>query len=134
MSELNLSANVLLQIKAVFDLHHWSLDEGETFERFCHLLSFLDTNEQKCIIELTKDFLKVDFSKYPYYISKALATFHPDYFKKYDKIYIMPLRAPEDFDKQKSSTFVAYGFHDYKMHKLFSGKTVNIMPIASFTR
>lgn len=127
MSKLNLPPNVFFQIEAVFNLHHWSLDEDETFERFCHLLGLLNKDEQRCVIELTKKFLKVDFSKYPYYINKALATFQPDFFKNNDKIYIMPLRAPEDFNKQKSSTFVAYGFHDYKMHKLFSGKTVNII-------
>lgn len=127
MDKFNLQAEVFSRLKDVFEFHHWSLDGEDTFERFCSLLGMLDKNEQNCIIDLTNKFLKVDFSKYPHYINKALATFPNAIFQNIDKIYIMPLRAPEDFDKQKSSTFVAYGFHDYKTHSVFSGKTLNII-------
>jgi hypothetical protein len=127
MDNPKISIEVFAQIKAIFEYHHWSIDQENTFDRFCQMLSLLDNEQQKCIMELTKKFLRVDFAKYPNHINRALANIQPDFFNDTDRIYVMPLRSPEDFGKQKSSTFVAYGFYDYKTHNLFLGKNLNII-------
>ncbi len=127
MNNSGLSLRVLAKLKSIFDAHHWPTDQEDTFDRFCQMLAFLEPEEQDCVLELTKNFLRVDFTEYPHHIRKALTGIEPELFREAARIYLMPLRAPQDFGKQKSSTFVAYGFHEYRAHEAFAGKPVLII-------
>lgn len=122
-----LSPELIRRLTAIFNLHGWPIEGDEIFNRFCQLLRIMDKEQQECILELTRRFLRIDFGKYPYHIGQALAKLGGNALDKFNKIYIFPIREEKDFGKQKSSTFVAYGLHEFRSSQPLATKTVNII-------
>lgn len=127
----NLPVELISRLRAIFNLHDWSVDQDETFDRFCQMLRTMNKEQQDCILELTRIFLRVDFQKYPFHIGRALSKINVNLLNNIDRIYVLPIRTEKDFGKQKSSTFVAYGLHDFKTNNLLYGKTINIIDTLS---
>ena len=123
----NLSLNVIIQLREIFIQKKWEIEGESSFDRFCEMLSSLSPEQQECVLLLTKEFLRVEFNTYPFHIRKALSCIDSKSLTDVNKIYVMPLCVKSDYGKQKSSTFVAYGFHDLKSDNLFFDKEVNII-------
>lgn len=130
--DLRLSASIFLNLVDVFKANGWEIPNGTSgmesrFNRFCERLSTLDVKEQQLVIELTRRFTDISGSEYLQLIIKLLNRIHDernDMFLTASKFFILPLVAPEDFKRTKSSSFVWYYFRDerVKYNPLFVGK------------
>lgn len=118
--DMRISADNFINLINTFKQNGWDIPESDAafesrFYRFCERLSILDTNEQALVIELTKRFKNIDAQEYTPYMVKLLNQIHlteNDFFKDKKKLFVLPLLAPEDFGKTKSSNFMWYNFHD----------------------
>ena len=118
--DMRISAENFMNLVNTFKQNGWDIPKSDTeyesrFYRFCKRLSMLDANEQALVIELTKQFKNIDAQEYTPYMVKLLNQIHStenDFFEKKRKVFILPLLAPEDFNKTKSSNYMWYNFHD----------------------
>ena len=132
--DLRLSASIFLNLVDVFKANGWEIPNGTSgmesrFNRFCERLSILDTKEQQLVIELTRRFTDISGSEYLQLIIKLLNRIHDErnaVFSTAKKFFILPLVAPQDFSRTKSSSFVWYYFRDelVKYNPLFVGKNL----------
>jgi len=124
-----LNVNTLIKLNERFAIQKWEREENDLFERFCKMLSGLSEAQQALILELTRDFLKIDLATYPMHIRSALSEIESVDFIKAKTVFVMPLLQPEDFGKSKSSTTVAYLFQDpgTKSHYSIVDKNVFII-------
>jgi hypothetical protein len=110
-SKKTISPNILYRLKKLFTDQKWVVDgdnEDPVFDSFCEMLSFLNGEQQECILELTKKFLKIDFSKYHYHLRRALHNIPKQTLENLNKVFVLPLLTKEDFGKPKSSQFLVY--------------------------
>ena len=121
--DMRISAENFMKLVDTFKQNGWDVPESDVeyesrFYRFCKRLSILDTNEQALMIELTKQFKNIDAQEYTPYMVELLKQIHSDqsdFFVKNKKIFVLPLLAPEDFKKTKSSSYMWYNFHDERI-------------------
>ena len=81
------------------------------FNRFCERLCTLDAEEQRLVIELTRRFTAIGGAEYPQLILKLMNRLHSQklpVFSEAGKVFILPLIAPEDRGRTKSSSVVWY--------------------------
>lgn len=81
------------------------------FNRFCERLCTLDAEEQRLVIELTRRFTAIGGAEYPQLILKLMNCLHSQnlpVFSEVEKVFILPLIAPEDRGRTKSSSVVWY--------------------------
>lgn len=132
--DLRLSASIFLNLIDVFKANGWEISNNTSglesrFNRFCERLSILDTEEQQLVIELTRRFTDISGNEYLQLIIKLLNRMHDErnnVFSVAKKLFILPLVAPQDFNRTKSSSFVWYYFRDelVKYNPLFVGKSL----------
>ncbi|MED4354327.1 hypothetical protein P9265_18710 [Schinkia azotoformans] len=126
----NLSIDIFNKIGNLFEDKGWEISEDfndfSLFGRFCDLLSYLNSEQQDFIIELTSKYYKVDFEEYIILISKILNTIFKDTndTENLNTFYVMPLITEKDKFKIKSSTLVAYLFQSPLLK--YNGKFSNI--------
>ncbi len=130
--KLRLSADIFLSVVEVFKKKGWEIPEDDAgyesrFNRLCDRLSRLDKQEQNLVVELTSRFIAIDGHEYLHLILALLDCLHKtesDVFLPISKYYILPLIAPDDMGKTKSSRFIWYYFKDehVKFSSLFNGK------------
>lgn len=123
----NTSIDIIRELEQIFLFHKWFLDselEKEIFDRFCKMLEIFAIDQQECILELTKNFLRVDFQEYYNHIKICLSKIDQQILNPIRKIFIMPITS----GKSNSSTFVAYIFNDQKIisHPILRDKQVII--------
>lgn len=128
----SLSADIFLGIVEVFRQKGWEIPENDAgyesrFNRICDRLSRLDKQEQQLIVELTSRFVVIDGGEYLRLILELLDHLHTmksEVFSPITKYFILPLIAPDDMGKMKSSRFIWYYFKDehVKFSALFNGK------------
>jgi hypothetical protein len=110
----NFSIESLEQLKLHFSNKNWSLDTPHTvecFNRFCNMLSHYSDSEQKCILELLNNFLKIDLRQYYDHTVKSLLSIDQDSLNGITKIYVMPILKDGIQSKGlKSSVSIAYSF------------------------
>jgi uracil phosphoribosyltransferase len=105
----NLSVGTLQDLHNIFVHQGWEIQNDFVFNRFCEMLSFLNTDQQECILELTKKFLRVDLSQYHFHIKKALQKITVKDLSNIETLFVSPLLTNEDRNKNtKSSRFLAY--------------------------
>lgn len=131
-SAQRLSAQIFLRLVEVFKANGWEIPNEDMgiesrFNRFCERLGILDTKEQELVIELTKRFTVISGSEYLQLIIKLLNRINSEgieAFQETSRFLIMPLIAPQDISKTKSSKFVWYYFRDelVKCNSTFVGK------------
>lgn len=127
-----ISAENFINLVNIFKQKGWEVPESDCdtesrFNRFCSRLSILDSTEQALVIELTKQFQNIDAHEYTSYMVKLLDQIHSandSFFTNKSKLFILPLLAPEDSKKIKSSCCVWYNFHDeiIRLNPLFKDK------------
>lgn len=142
-TNIRLSADVFTKLVDAFKENEWDIPNESAgnesrFNRFCERLSILDTKEQLLVIELTKRFKVIDSSDYFKFIIELLNDINQkdiSYFQQTNNFYILPLIAPKDFNKTKSSNFVWYYFRseEVKYHPLFLGKQLKFIEPANTT-
>ncbi len=136
-TNIRLSADVFTKLVDVFKENEWDIPDGPAgnesrFNRFCERLSILDTKEQLLVIELTKRFKVIESSDYLKSIIELLDELNQKdipFFKQTSAFHILPLIAPKDFHKTKSSNFVWYYFKSerVKYNPLFLGKQLKFL-------
>lgn len=118
-----LSAQYLIKISQIFMKQNWVIEstedaEGSLFNRYCERILELGENKKRdLMLELTERYLWVQEEQYVYYLIEAMKKLllnRPD-INGETKIYIMPLVAPEDEGKTKSSSMLAYLFNSVKL-------------------
>lgn len=99
------------------------------FNRFCERLCTLDAEEQRLVIELTRRFTAIGGTEYPQLILKLMNCLHSQnlpVFSEVEKVFILPLIAPEDRGRTKSSSVVWYHCREelIRYSPLLADKTV----------
>jgi hypothetical protein len=105
-----LSPQLINKAKSVFINNGWSLSDQQKFDRFCATLAILSKKQQDLYLELTQNFLV--YENVSSYRTGILNTFSNLDTSSIEKIFIYPLLAEEDLNKNKSSLFVHYQFKD----------------------
>ena len=136
----SLSVETIGKLTNIFNFHRWEVSERGAFNRFCEMLSLLSEDQQACILELTENFLKVDFDIYRYHIKGAISKIDRTVLEKYSRIFIMPLNVIEkEIENQKppkdrksighSSDVIAYAFSDSDIQdqKALSGIKISVI-------
>lgn len=132
--DLRLSASIFTSLINTFKANGWEIPNDSSgmesrFNRFCERLSILDIKEQRLVIELTRRFTDISGNEYLQLVIKLLNRIYDEenpFFSTAKKFYILPLVAPQDFKRTKSSSFVWYYFRDelVKYSSLFLNKNL----------
>lgn len=118
-----LSTQYLLRIQNIFKENNWEIEDTEDskdslFNRYCErILEISENKKRDLILELTERYLWVQEDCYIDYLIEAmkrLLQLKPEIDKK-STIYIMPLIAPKDQGKPKSSYMLVYLFNNVKL-------------------
>lgn len=125
-----LSTQYLLKIQNVFKENNWEIEDTEDshdslFNRYCErILEISENKKRDLILDLTSHYLWVENNQYIDYLIKAMINLIQlrSEIQENTKFYIMPLIAPKDRGKPKSSSMVVYLFNDVKLryHKILS--------------
>ena len=115
-TDKRLSAENFMKLVEVFTANEWEIPNEEAgmesrFNRFCERLCTLDAEEQRLVIELTRRFTAIGGTEYPQLILKLMNCLHSQnlpVFSEVEKVFILPLIAPEDRGRTKSSSVVWY--------------------------
>lgn len=115
-TDKRLSAENFMKLVEVFTANEWEIPNEEAgmesrFNRFCERLCTLDAEEQRLVIELTRRFTAIGGAEYPQLILKLMNRLHSQNllaFSEVEKVFILPLIAPEDHGRTKSSSVVWY--------------------------
>lgn len=114
---------IINKVTKLFNLHDWEIDNYGSFGRFCDALSFLSVTQQDCLLDISRNFLKVNPENYLYYTKLAIAEIEIEKIESLTKIYVLPLNVVEQKiesmkpieEREKisrSSDGIAYFFND----------------------
>lgn len=133
-TDKRLSAENFMKLVEVFTANEWEIPNEEAgmesrFNRFCERLCTLDAEEQRLVIELTRRFTAIGGTEYPQLILKLMNCLHSQnlpVFSEVEKVFILPLIAPEDRGRTKSSSVVWYHCREelIRYSSLLADKTV----------
>lgn len=123
-----LSPEILLQTKRQFTELGW--EDEELLKRFCNAISFLNIDQQRMILDLTKNYLRIDSTKYIKYLKIALLKIDQSVIKSINRIYILPLLKKDDYGKgNKSGYFLSRFFQmpEITTLEMFTGKKLFVL-------
>ncbi|MBQ4522198.1 MAG: hypothetical protein IJA10_04515 [Lachnospiraceae bacterium] len=115
-----LSTQYLLRINNIFEKNKWIIECSEDknmsqFNRFCQRVLDIGENKKRDLfLELSERYLWLTQEHYLECLIAVLKKLVNDIDKDV-KIFVMPLIAPEDVGKAKSSMFLTYLFNDVKI-------------------
>lgn len=119
----HLSAQYVIKVSQLFEKKEWEIEksdevENSLFNRYCQrLLEIGENAKRELMLELTERYLWVPEEKYLENLIQVLIKLITDN-KEIDessKIYVMPLIAPDDIGKTKSSMMLSYLFNSVKL-------------------
>lgn len=129
----NLDTILVNKLIEKFKRNNWEIDDDKTnetsfFNRFCKMLENLGSNQQDLILELTENFLKISTNEYLKHLDDALLKINSTIISSCNPIYVIPLLAPEDIGKPKSSMLTVVLLRDlyFKYHKVFGKKEIKV--------
>ncbi|MGG3206160.1 phosphoribosyltransferase-like protein [Brevibacillus brevis] len=112
-----LNVSMAEKVINLFEQKGWEIEdslemEHSLFNRFCVMLESLTEEQQELVLELSENFLRIALPQYSLEIKNLLIRVYQEdtELNKFNKIYVMPLLAPKDIGKSKSSTLMAYSF------------------------
>ena len=128
-SRTTLTVEIIDQATKLFNMHNWKIDNTGSFGRFCNALSLLSIEQQNCLLDISRNFLKVDPTEYHYYTKQAIAAIDEKRINSFTKIYVLALSVVEQkieskkpYEERKkigrSSEFIAYPFNDSNLQDL----------------
>ena len=142
-TDMRISADNFMKLVNIFKENGWEVPESDSeyesrFNRFCQRLSILDKKEQELVIDLAKQFKKIEGEEYRPCMVKLLNQIYLNedcFFANKRKLFVLPLLAPEDFNKTKSSKFVWYYFQDevIKLSPIFKDKKLIFCDSTNFS-
>jgi hypothetical protein len=110
--EKTLSPEIVQDLQKIFGDQNWSLEIEEEkilFNRFCSMLKCLSKEQQWCVLETTRNFLRIEFNDYYYHIKQCLSKIDPKSVDGITHIYIAPMTlGMPDETGGKSSGFLSY--------------------------
>lgn len=115
-----LSTQYLLRIKDIFERNKWTIERSEDksmsqFNRFCQRILDIGENEKRDLfLELSERYLWLTQEHYLEWLIDVLRKLVKN-IEEDIKIFVMPLIAPEDIGKVKSSMLLTYLFNDVKI-------------------
>lgn len=115
-----LSSQYLLRINDIFEKNKWIIECSEDknmsqFNRFCQRVLDIGENKKRDLfLELSERYLWLTQEHYLECLITVLKKLVSDIDNDV-KIFVMPLIAPEDVGKAKSSMFLTYLFNDVKI-------------------
>lgn len=118
-----LSSQYLIKTLQVFEKNKWEIEsteeaEDSLFNRYCERLLAIGENKKRdLMIELTEHYLWLQEDDYTNHLIIALIKLiqmKPEINEK-TKIYVLPLIAPDDRGKTKSSSMLVYLFNSVKI-------------------
>lgn len=89
-----LTIDIINNVRGLFKYKHWDLSngKGKLFDNFCKRLEIIpNLEDQKFIIELSRDFLCVEMVNVYENIQSVFFNISEDIYNRYDKITILPL-------------------------------------------
>jgi hypothetical protein len=102
------------RLSQVFENLKWSTESKNRnnemiFDKFCEMLLLLQDEQQDLILKLTEDFFRCN-TIYNYYplLAEALSKIPLETLEQVSEAFVIPLIAPEDIGKAKSSTEMLY--------------------------
>jgi hypothetical protein len=106
-----LNISVLQRLLHVFKMRKWVInsdDEGaypydDVFNDFAELLSYLRSDEQDLVLQLTEDYLHCTTLQYSVLLKQALSKIPKEEFARCEEVFLIPLKAPKDKGKVKSA-------------------------------
>lgn len=115
-----LSAQYLLKISNIFEKNDWEIEYSEDknmsqFNRFCQRVLDIGENDKRDLfLELSERYLWLPQEHYLEMLIIVLKKLIND-IEEDTKIFVMPIIAPNDVGKAKSSMFLTYLFNDVKI-------------------
>jgi hypoxanthine phosphoribosyltransferase len=111
---ISMTANILYQVKELFESKEWKIEEHErsVFNKFCNMLSFLTDDQKDLILNLSKNYLRINFKEYEHHLIMALDKFCSNLSKQIKHIYVFPVKLQEDIGKNKGSDVIIRFFYD----------------------
>lgn len=111
-----LTPSLIKRLRKLFQRQDWPIhseddefeEEESVFDKYCLILSHLDNEEQDLLLTLTEDFFYCPSFKYKPLIKKALQKISPEKIGTCKEVFLLPLVAPKDIGKVKSSTSWLY--------------------------
>ena len=118
-----LSAQYLIKVSQLFEKKNWEIENSEEvgdslFNRYCQrLLEVGENTKRELMLELTERYLWIPEEKYVEHLIHVLVKLISDNkaIDENSKLYVMPLIAPEDEGKAKSSMMLSYLFNSVKL-------------------
>lgn len=117
-----LTIDIINNVRGLFKYKHWDLSngEGKLFDNFCKRLEIIpNLEDQKFIIELSRDFLCVEMVNVYENIQSVFFNISEDIYNRYDKITILPLSESICGNSQKTKSGQAY-FYFLKSSDFFT--------------
>lgn len=110
---MKLKTNTLFKVSKLFEFKQWRIEHREDisslFFRYCERLKLYNEDQQDFIIELTKNYERVELNVYLESFYDSLILLGDNIFHNYDNIYIFPLLKPTiNYSKTKSAGFLHY--------------------------
>lgn len=118
-----LSVQYIIRLSKIFEKNNWYIEddceaEGSLFNRYCERLLAIGNNQaRELMLELTERYLWIQEEDYTDHLIGALKKLmqNSDMIDEFTKIYVMPLIAPEDEGRTKSSGMLVYLFNSVKL-------------------
>lgn len=117
-NQYDLSIHKYFQLWRIFKNNGWPIEQENHFNDFCEALSYLTAEQQKLVLELTKQFLWVDISKYHSYTKTALSKIDELILARSKPILLLPLVPERNIGDTKSGNFVWYLIHGHVISNL----------------
>lgn len=112
----------IAKLRDIFEKKKWTeIEEFDFFfENFCSMLEKLDENQTELLVDLTSDFLWVNYTDYYKFLKKTLLKLEDFDYLNLEKIYIIPMLSKSDREKKKtkSSAMVAYGCQNHQLKNI----------------
>lgn len=130
LKNVELPTDKIFKVSKLFEMHNWEIKKGNEFSlynRFCETLNLFESEQQEFIINLTKNFLKIDIDEYFITLKQVLDMMYEENPKVFtSKIFILPLNFADEVYKPKSSTMMAYLFQhsSFKYEPYFAGRKI----------
>lgn len=125
-SKTSLTPIILNTLGSIFEENGWEIDDGShnfsLFKRFSAMLGRLEIDQQKFILELTRNYRIVKLDEYLELLKKVLIIVSSNLpgFDNLKRFYIVPIMGNDNRLKGdiKSSHLVAYLFNSIELHYL----------------
>jgi hypothetical protein len=94
-----ISPGILLMIEDLFNRKKWEVqkysnDITSLFEKFCARLRLLSNEQQKLVIDLTENFIRIELSEYLERFYDSLLCVKDEVFNSKEKLFVYPLINP----------------------------------------